>query len=243
MGEAKRRQNTGQPAPKGKSSQKPLIISLSAGVIALIVAILYFVTAAPEPTSDELPSAAANADPFPGQVDQFGVAVGESDAPVVVREFADYQCPACKNFSEASRKLREQYVASGQVRFVYFDLPLQQHENAVPAAMAARCAGDQDSYWEMHDQLFDMQTEWNGSSKPVATFERYAEELGLETRRFRRCMDTDLHLEDIEQSLQVATQLRVFSTPTVMVDNIRLTRPGWGQLSAVVERELAEKTQ
>jgi len=243
MGEAKRRQNTGQPAPKGKSSQKPLIISLSAGVIALIVAILYFVTAAPEPTSDELPSAAANADPLPGQVDQFGVAVGESDAPVVVREFADYQCPACKNFSEASRKLREQYVASGQVRFVYFDLPLQQHENAVPAAMAARCAGDQDSYWEMHDQLFDMQTEWNGSSKPVATFERYAEELGLETRRFRRCMDTDLHLEDIEQSLQVATQLRVFSTPTVMVDNIRLTRPGWGQLSAVVERELAEKTQ
>ena len=138
MGEAKRRQNTGQPAPKGKSSQKPLIIALSAGVIALIVAILYFVTAAPEPTSDELPTAAANADPFPSQVDQYGVAVGESDAPVVVREFADYQCPACQNFSDASRKLREQYVASGQVRFVYFDLPLQQHENAVPAAMAAR---------------------------------------------------------------------------------------------------------
>jgi protein-disulfide isomerase len=243
MGEAKRRQNTGQPAPKGKSSQKPLIIALSAGVIALIVAILYFVTAAPEPTSDELPTAAANADPFPSQVDQYGVAVGESDAPVVVREFADYQCPACQNFSDASRKLREQYVASGQVRFVYFDLPLQQHENAVPAAMAARCAGDQDSYWEMHDQLFDMQTEWSGSSKPVETFERYAEELGLETRRFRRCMATDLHLEDIEQSRQVATQLRVMSTPTVMVDNIRLTRPGWGQLSAVVERELAEKTQ
>jgi protein-disulfide isomerase len=243
MGEAKRRQNTGQPAPKGKSSQKPLIIALSAGVIALIVAILYFVTAAPEPTSDELPTAAANADPFPSQVDQYGVAVGESDAPVVVREFADYQCPACQNFSDASRKLREQYVASGQVRFVYFDLPLQQHENAMPAAMAARCAGDQDSYWEMHDQLFDMQTEWSGSSKPVETFERYAEELGLETRRFRRCMATDLHLEDIEQSRQVATQLRVMSTPTVMVDNIRLTRPGWGQLSAVVERELAEKTQ
>jgi len=220
-----------------------LIIALSAGVIALIVAILYFVTAAPEPTSDELPTAAANADPFPSQVDQYGVAVGESDAPVVVREFADYQCPACQNFSDASRKLREQYVASGQVRFVYFDLPLQQHENAVPAAMAARCAGDQDSYWEMHDQLFDMQTEWSGSSKPVETFERYAEELGLETRRFRRCMATDLHLEDIEQSRQVATQLRVMSTPTVMVDNIRLTRPGWGQLSAVVERELAEKTQ
>jgi len=47
-----------------------------------------------------------------------------------------------------------------------------------------------------------------------------------------------LHREDIEQSAQVARQLRVMSTPTVMVDNIRLTRPGWGQLSAVVERVL-----
>ena len=52
-------------------------------------------------------------------------------------------------------------------------------------------------------------------------------------------MTTDLHVEEIEQSRRVAMQLRVTSTPTVLVDNIRLTRPGWGQLSAVVERELA----
>lgn len=53
-------------------------------------------------------------------------------------------------------------------------------------------------------------------------------------------METELHREAVEQSLQVAVQLRVASTPTVMVDNIQLTRPGWGQLSAVVERELAK---
>jgi len=239
MGEAKRRQKTGDTGPKASGGQKPLIIALALGVVALIVAILYFVTAAPEPTSDELPTAAPNASPFPARFDQFGVSIGDEDAPVVVREFADYQCPACQRFSSASQKLKEQYVASGQVRFVYFDLPLQQHANAVPAAMAARCAGDQNSYWEMHDQLFDNQLEWSGSGSPAETFGRYAEELGLETRRFNRCMDTQLHLEDIEQSRSAAVQLRVTSTPTVMVDNIVLTRPGWGQLSAVVERELA----
>ncbi len=56
-------------------------------------------------------------------------------------------------------------------------------------------------------------------------------------------MTTELHREAVEQSLQVAMQMRVTSTPTVLVDNIRLTRPGWGQLSAVVERELANGNQ
>lgn len=240
MGEAKRRSKTGQPAPKGTNSQKPLIIGLSAAVIALIVVIVYVITAPPAPTSDELPTAGPNAAPFPAQVDQFGISVGEPDAPVVVREFADYQCPACQNFASASKRLKEEYVKSGKVRFVYFDLPLQQHQNAVPAALAARCAGDQDSYWAMHDMLFDKQLEWSGSGSPTDTFTRYAEDLGLEARRFRRCMDTDLHIEDIEQSRQVAVRLQLTSTPSVLVDNIRLTRPGWGQLSAVVERELAK---
>ncbi|HBC33835.1 MAG TPA: disulfide bond formation protein DsbA, partial [Marinobacter adhaerens] len=160
---------------------------------------------------------------------------------VVVREFADYQCPACGSFSSASKQLKEEYVDAGKVRFVYFDLPLQQHQNAMPAAQAARCAGDQDAYWAMHDRLYDSQTEWSGSNDPVATFTRYAGDLGLEKRRFRRCMTTELHREAVEQSRQVAMQLRVTSTPTVLVDNIRLTRPGWGQLSAVVERELADE--
>ncbi|MEP3588946.1 MAG: thioredoxin domain-containing protein, partial [Marinobacter sp.] len=93
-------------------------------------------------------------------------------------------------------------------------------------------------YWAMHDKLYGSQSSWSGSNDPVATFTRYANDLGLEERRFRRCMTTELHKEAVEESLQVAMQLRVASTPTVLVDNIQLTRPGWGQLSAVVEREL-----
>lgn len=239
MGEANRRKKTGQPAPKGKN-QKPLIIALSAGVVALLIAIVYVITAAPDPDSDSLPTAGTNAEPFPERVDEFGISIGNPDAPVVVREFADYQCPACQRFAGAAQRLKEEYVESGQVRFVFFDLPLQQHQNAMPAAMAARCAGDQGSYWEMHDVLFDKQYEWSGSGSPTDTFTRYADDLGLEARRFRRCMDTELHIEKIEQSRRVAMQLQLTSTPTVLVDNIRLTSPGWSQMSAVVERELAK---
>lgn len=242
MGEAKRRKQTGAP-PQGKKDRKPLYIGISVIVLVFVVVGVFFLTASPDPTSDQLPVAAPSAEPFPEQLDRYGVSVGDDDAPVVVREFADYQCPACARFSDASQQLKQEYVESGKVRFVYFDLPLQQHDNAVPAAQAARCAGDQDAYWAMHDKLFNMQTEWSGSDSPVDTFSRYAEDLGLEERRFRRCMTTDLHIEEIEQSRRVAMQLRVTSTPTVLVDNIRLTRPGWGQLSAVVERELAGSQQ
>ncbi|MFN2362366.1 MAG: thioredoxin domain-containing protein [Marinobacter sp.] len=240
MGEAKRRKETGTPSPRGKKNRKPLYIGLGVVILVFVAAGVFFLTASPTPTSDDLPVAEADADPFPAELDRYGVSIGDEDAPVVVREFADYQCPACARFLDASQQLKREYVESGQVRFVYFDLPLQQHDNAMPAAHAARCAGDQGAYWEMHDELFDMQTEWSGSDSPLDTFSRYADDLGLDERRFRRCMSTDLHVDDIEESRRVAMRLKVTSTPTILVDNIRLTRPGWGQLSAVVERELAD---
>ncbi|WP_417538603.1 DsbA family protein [Marinobacter sp.] len=239
MGEAKRRKETGAQPPRQAQSKKPLVIVVSVLVLAAIVIGAFFLTAAPTPSSDELPVAAPNAEAFPADLDQYGVSVGADDAPVVVREFADYQCPACGLFASASKRLKQEYVEAGKVRFVYFDLPLQQHQNAFPAAQAARCAGDQGAYWEMHERLYDSQTEWSGSNDPVATFTRYGKDLGLEERRFRRCMTTELHREAVEASRRVAMQLQVTSTPTVLVDNIRLTRPGWGQLSAIVERELS----
>ena len=240
MGEAKRRQKTGQPAAVKRSPGKTPIVLGVVVVLVLILTVLYYVTRAPEPGSDSLPSVPPTAQPFPAQLDQYGVALGDPDAPVVVREFADYQCPACARFSSATERLKQEYVDTGEVRFVYFDLPLRQHENAFPAAMAARCAGDQEAYWAMHDHLFANQSEWSNSSSATEIFTRYAGDLGLDERRFQRCMDTDLHREAVEQSRQVAMQLQVTSTPTVLVDNIPLSQPGWAQLSAVVERELAK---
>lgn len=240
MGEAKRRQQTGQPAPRPPRKRRtPLVVGIVL-LLLLIVASLYYVTRAPAPESAALPSAPPSAEPFPSGMDQYGVTMGDPDAPVVVREFADYQCPACARFASATERLKEEYVETGQVRFVFFDMPLRQHDNAFPAAMAARCAGSQDAYWEMHDRLFEKQSEWSGTNSPTEIFTRYAGELGLDERRFRRCMETEQHKEAVERSRQVAMRMQVTSTPTVLVDNVPLSQPGWSQLSAVVERELAK---
>jgi len=239
MGEAKRRKKTGGPVPVRKRNRTPKYIVVAVLVLAAIASGLYFLGAGPSPTSDDLPVAAPGAKPFPAELDQYGVSIGSPTAPVVVREFADYQCPACAWFADASKQLRDRYVASGKVRFVFFDFPLQQHANAMPAAQATHCAGDQDAYWPMHELLFAEQKQWSASSDPVEVFTRYAGDLGLDQRRFRGCLTTELHKDAVEQSRAVAIGLKVASTPTVLVGNVRMTRPGWGQLSALVERELA----
>lgn len=238
MGEAKRRKTTDPQAPKRGHSRTPVVVAGVVIILIAVVAVLYYLTRPPAPTSGNLPTVSDDTPSFPAQLDRYGVSIGPEDAEVVVREFADYQCPACASFAEASQRLKEEYVEDGNVRFVFFDLPLRQHNHAVPAAMAARCAGDQDEYWAMHDRLFAEQSSWRGASDPQEQFVEYAEDLELDTRRFKRCVSSELHLEAIEESRQVAVQLQIASTPTVLVNNIPLNRPGWGQLSAVVEREL-----
>ena len=243
MGEAKRRKKTGRPAPAGHAQGKPwLVISVIVVILAVIGGVFY-VTRLPAPDANTLPVAAADAKPFPAELDQYGVSIGNESAPVVVREFADYQCPACGRFSAASERLRADFVAAGQVRFVYFDLPLDQHANAMPAAEAARCAGDQGKYWPMQERLFANQADWSESGAPLEIFSGYARSMDLDERRFRQCMTTELHREAILQSRNAAVRMKVSSTPTVMVNNIRLTRPGWPQLSGVVNRELSAVTE
>lgn len=240
MGEAKRRQQGGAPSPRKRSSKVYVFVGLII-VAVVVVAALYYLTRPPTADSDSLPEVSEDTPAFPAELDRYGISVGPEDAQVVVREFADYQCPACASFAEASQKLKQEYVEPGKVRFVFFDLPLHQHTHAMKAAMAARCAGDQDQYWAMHDRLFEEQSSWERSDNPGERFSGYAEDVELDTRRFNRCMESELHREAIEDSRQVAVQLKIASTPTVLVNNIPLNRPQWGQLSAVVERELKER--
>lgn len=241
MGEAKRRQQHGQPNPKSIRERRRKWMSfglLGIAMVAVIGVVLWMTDPASMGPRD-LPE--AGGDPFPEEADRHGIAIGDEEAPVVVREFADYQCPACAEFSQVHDRLREEYIESGQVRLVMFDLPLRQHDNAVPAAEAARCARDQRAWWPMHKHLFDNQSDWSRLDNPRERFTEYAEQLDLDTRRFGRCQSTELHREAVEDSADLAQRLRITNTPTVIVDNVTLTRTNWAQLSAVIDRELARE--
>jgi len=120
MGEAKRRRQTGERSPSPTSKENSDCWRQSLGVVALIAVVfgVYWLSNPKLTKPSSLPTAEGRS-PFPAQQDRLGVSIGDEDAPVVVREFADYQCPACANFSSAIERLKAEYIDSGQVRLVF----------------------------------------------------------------------------------------------------------------------------
>ena len=85
--------------------------------------------------------------------------LGQSSAKVTLIEFSDYQCTFCeRHFIQTEGQIKEKYIDTGKVKYYYRDFPLAQlHPGAEKAAEAARCAGDQDKYWQFHDLIFQNQ--------------------------------------------------------------------------------------
>lgn len=87
---------------------------------------------------------------------------GSQDAKVTIVEFSDFQCPYCSRYvTETYAQINQTY--GDKIRYLFHDYPLPFHNNAQKASEAARCAGEQGKYWEMHDLLFQNQADWSGS--------------------------------------------------------------------------------
>lgn len=171
--------------------------------------------ASPQPVS--LSESSVEADPAAG------VSLGPEDAPVTVAEFVDYQCPSCAQFAGlAGKMLRRNFVQTDTARWILYDFPLGSFPNSIPAAVAARCAGDQGAYWQMEELLFARQQEWGGERNPRGEFMEYAGLLGLDRDRFRSCFEERRHLDEIRASRSYGESLGVGRTPTVFVNGERV---------------------
>ncbi len=149
-----------------------------------------------------------------------GVTLGDPEAQVTVVEFGDYQCPGCGAFALSVKpQLEGTLVASGEVKFVYYDFPLISiHPNAFLAARAARCSGEQDSYWEYHETLFRNQSRWAAATMPASAFEDYAEEVGLDGAAFEACLNSEKYADVVTANMELGARMGVNGTPTVMVN-------------------------
>ncbi len=146
---------------------------------------------------------------------------GNADAPVTVTEFSDYQCPGCAYYATMlAAQFEQEYIATGKVRFVYHEYPLDGHVNGVPAAIAARCAGEQGAgnYWAMHDYLFTNQRQWSGQPNPQAQFVAYARQIGLDTAAFESCYTSNRFRDAINQAKAAGDRLRIPGTPSFAVN-------------------------
>lgn len=163
--------------------------------------------------------------PTPATVQLEPAAVlGSDDARITIIEFSDYQCPYCKRYvDEAFAQILRSYVESGQVRYLFADFPLAQlHPQASKAAEAARCAGDQDAYWEMHDRLFATQDDWSGKAEPITFFVALGSELGLDTDALRDCLETGRYAADVVANRAEGQALGVTGTPSFFINGYPL---------------------
>ena len=158
----------------------------------------------------------ANVTPGPAQ----GYLLGDANAPVQVIEFADFECPACGQFSLVTEPdVRQRLVQTGKVAYRYFDFPLPMHRNTMAASLAAACANDQGKFWQMHDALFFNQPEWSSeeTSDPMKFFANYAKQIGLDVTTWTQCVNDQKHLATILGNRDEGNRVGVNQTPTFMI--------------------------
>lgn len=155
-----------------------------------------------------------------------GIAMGEETAPVVIYEFADFQCPACGQFAALMGPLiKERLVDTGMVRYVFYDFPLSQHPHAFLAARAGRCANAQGKFWPYHDLVFARQPSWATLSTGDAAdyFVELGDEAGLDGAAFESCVRSEQFAEEVTRSLRLGESLGVQGTPSLFINGQRLT--------------------
>jgi protein-disulfide isomerase len=148
-----------------------------------------------------------------------GVVKGDPNAPVTIVEFADFQCPACQQFYQQVEPLvQTEFIATGKAKYLYYDFPLVSvHNHAFLAARAGHCAEDQSKFWEYHDVLYRNQNRWVPQSNPASMLEGYAKDLGLDGDAFQACLESDKHADVVTANMEMATQLQLDGTPSVLV--------------------------
>ena len=157
---------------------------------------------------------------------------GAADAPVTIVEFSDFQCPFCRRVQPTLSELQERY--GDKLRWSFKDLPLNDiHPEAAQAAQAARCAGEQDKFWEYRAELFEAQRITSGMHDEIAA------ELGLELEPFQQCLESGRYADEVEQDSAEAAALGISGTPAFLVNGILIS--GAQPLEAfteVIDREL-----
>ena len=166
--------------------------------------------------------------------DQGFPSIGPANAPIVIVEFSDYQCPYCKRWhDEVYQSLLNAYP--GQIRFVYRHLPLTSiHPEAQPAAEAAMCANEQNAYWQFHDKLF------SGRSLGNDAYLEYAQQLGLDMPTFESCVTERKYQEQVTADSDFAVNLGARSTPTFFVNGLAIVgAQPLDVFKQVIDKELA----
>ena len=138
-------------------------------------------------------------------------AIGDENAPLILVEIASFECPYCRrHWLDTMPELRQRYIDSGQVRYVFVDVVLDPtHKHAHAAAEAAHCANEQGRYADFRNRIYVNQKAIGG-----AFLDAHAQAVKLDVSEFRRCMESSRYTTRVEDDTTLARELRVRGTPS-----------------------------
>ncbi len=158
---------------------------------------------------------------------------GPKDAPITIVQFAEFQCPYCGQAKETVDQVMAAY--EGKIRMVFRDYPLSFHDRAVPAAIAANCAGVQGKYWQMYDLLMSNQQSLSNSD-----LTRYAATAGVDLDAWTICRADPAQAAEVQADFEAGTKLGVNGTPAFFVNGIMLSgAQPFSAFKEIIDRELA----
>jgi protein-disulfide isomerase len=160
--------------------------------------------------------------------------LGTDGAPVEIIQFAEFQCPYCGKVGDIMNQLLEEYP--GKLKIVYRDFPLGFHDRAIPAAIAANCANDQDKYWEMHTVLMA-----NQRALEETDFISYATNLKLDLDKWNTCRKDPAQEAEVRKDMADASAVGVTGTPAFFVNGIMLSGAlPFEEFKEIIDRELVQ---
>ena len=210
---------------KKASEQKPgmqnkflvvgVIIALAVGVFWL----MYRGGGSEDTTPAETPEVLS-----PDEVSPEDHVKGPEDAVVTLVEYGDFQCPACGSYHPIIKQLSDEF--SEDLKVVFRHYPLNSiHRHAQIASQAAEAAAQQGYFWEMHDILFERQTDWANVRDPRSLFLEYADELTLNTEQFEAYMNSAEAKAAVDADYDGGFAAGINSTPTFFVNGSKLSNP------------------
>ena len=159
--------------------------------------------------------------------------LGTDGAPVEIIQFAEFQCPYCGKVGDTMEKLLAEYP--GKLKIVYRDFPLGFHDRAIPAAIAANCAGEQDKYWDMHGILMKNQTKLQDTD--LAGF---AKEVGVDMDKWSTCLKDPAQEAEVKKDMEDASAVGVTGTPAFFINGVLLSGAvPFDQFKSIIDKELA----
>ena len=201
---------------------KQIILWSGVGLLVAggVLAILTFTSSSPKPGTNNT----ILTDIFATPVTEADHVKGNPEAALVLIEYGDFQCPACGAYFPIIQQIEAEL--GDQLQVVYRHFPLRQiHRNAESAARATEAAALQNKFWEMHDILFEKQSEWSGKQNPEDTFLEYARAIGLNEEQFQAALNSAAVKEKVQSDFEKGLADEVNSTPSFFLGGKKIETP------------------